>query len=138
MVIFTLLTMNNLRVLYHRIQTSIATPMRFKSRDRQFIRMLSALVLMYVVTNLFYPTNVLYSAITYWSVKNSERVAIESLIFSVTSNYILYINNVSPFFLFISSSAALRRLFFRVIQKYKRYLSIISTITEQNRLQRTV
>jgi hypothetical protein len=134
MVIFTLLTVNNLRLLRRRIQPTIATPTRLKSRDRQFIRMLSALVIMYVVTNLFYPTNVLYSAITYWSVKSPERVAIESIVFSVTSNYILYINNVSPFFLFISSSAAFRQLFRRIIYKCIRHLPIIGAPVEQNRL----
>ena len=124
--LFTLLTIKNLRLLHRRIQPSIATPPRLKSRDQQFIRMLSALVLMYLVTNLFYPTNVLYSAITYWLVKSPERVAIESIIFSVTSNYVLYINNVSPFFLFISSSAAFRQLFRRVVFRYTRHFVRIS------------
>jgi hypothetical protein len=123
--LFTLLTMRNLRLLHRRIQPSIATPLRLKSRDQQFIRMLSALVLMYVATNLFYPTNVLYSAITYWLVKSPERVAIESLVFSVTSNYVLYINNVSPFFLFISSSSAFRQLFRRVVYKCTRHFMSI-------------
>ena len=130
MVIFTILTMNNLRRLRRRIQPSIVTPTKLKPRDRQFMRMLSALVLMYVITNLFYPMNVLYSAITYWSIKSPERVAIESLIFSLTSNYVLYINNVSPFYLFIASSAAFRQLFRRVIYTYIRYLPIIGALVE--------
>jgi hypothetical protein len=121
MSLFTLLTVNNLRLLRRRIQPSIATPTRLKSRDRQFIRMLSALVLMYIVTNLFYPTNVLYLAITHWFVKSPERVAIESIVYSMTSDYILYINNVSPFFLFVSASATFRQSFRRVVYKYTRH-----------------
>ncbi|CAF1340890.1 unnamed protein product [Adineta steineri] len=85
MTLFIFLTIRNLRLLHNRIQSSIATPVKFKSRDRQFIRMLSALVLMYISTNLFYPTNVLYSAITHWTNKSSERIAIESIISSVTT-----------------------------------------------------
>lgn len=138
MVLFTLLTMNNLRRLHHRIQPTIVTPTRLKSRDRQFIRMLSSLVIMYVVTNLFYPTNVLYTAITHWSIKSLERIAIESIITSITSNYILYINNISPFFLFVCSSAAYRRVFYRVIYNCVGYLPMISTLTEQNRRERTI
>ncbi|UJR11321.1 hypothetical protein I4U23_015502 [Adineta vaga] len=121
MVTFISLTIRNLRLLHHRIQASIIRTSRLKSRDRQFIRMLIALVLMYVITNLFYPANVLYSAITHWTEKNPERIAIESIIFSVTSNYVLYINNVSPFFLFIISSASFRQSFCQAIHKFTRY-----------------
>jgi hypothetical protein len=144
MVLFLLLTKNNLRLLHRRIQPSISGSMRLKSRDQQFIRMLSALVIMYIITNLFYPTNVLYSAITYWNNKSGERVAIESLILSLTSNHILYINNVSPFYLFIYSSAKFRKLFFTVIYKYTtriinrtnriRPLPSIIVLTEHNGL----
>ncbi len=124
MLLFILLTMNNLRLLHRRIQPSIVSTIKLKSRDQQFIRMLLSLVLMYVTTNLFYPSNVLYSAITYWLNKSPDRVAIESIIFSVTSNYMLYINNISPFFLFVSSSSAFRQTFFRIIYKYMRYFVI--------------
>jgi hypothetical protein len=144
MVLFILLTMNNLRLLHRRIQPSIASPMKLRSRDQQFIRMLSALVIMYITTNFFYPTNVLYSAITYWLEKSQERVAIESIVFSVTSNQVLYINNASPFFLFISSSATFRQSFYRIVCKYTRLfmsknnqiqqLPITIVPTGQNRL----
>ena len=104
MVLFILLTIKNLRALRRRIQPTIVNRVTLKSRDQQFIRMLLALVIMYVTTNLFYPINILYSAITNWSYKSSERIAIESVVHSITSNYVLYINNVSPFFLFFFSS----------------------------------
>jgi hypothetical protein len=130
MVLFLLLTKNNLRLLNRRIQPTIVGPMRLKSRDQQFLRMLSSLVLMYIITNLFYPTNVLYLSLTYWSEKSPERVAIESLIYSVTSNHILYINNVSPFYLFMYSSTTFRKLFFNFICKYTRHI-----LTKTNRIQ---
>ena len=117
---FILLTINNLRHLHRRAQASIRGPRRWKSRDQQFIRMLSALVIMYAVTNLFFPSNSLYSAITYWLAKSPERLAIESLVFSVTSNYILYINNISPFFLFFLSSGSFREVLFRVLRSWTR------------------
>lgn len=120
MCFFILLTINNLHGLHRRTQASVQAPLRWKSRDQQFIRMLSALVIMYAITNLFFPANSLYLAITNWLVKSPERVAIESLIFSVTSNYILYINNISPFFLFFVSSAAFRQALRQVLRKHRR------------------
>ena len=122
MTLFILLTVKNLKTLHRRVQPSIATPLRLKTRDQQFIRMLTSLVLMYITTNIFYPTNVLYLALTYSLEKSKERIAFESLIFFLTSNYILYINSVSPFFLFICSSTAFRRSFYGVLNKYKKYL----------------
>ena len=122
MTLFILLTVKNLNSLHRRIQPSIVTPIRLKSRDQHFIRMLSSLVLMYITTNIFYPTNVLYLAMTNFSTKSEHRIAIESLIFFLTSNYILYINSVSPFFLFFWSSTAFRRSFYSIVDKYKQHL----------------
>lgn len=122
MTFFIALTVNNLKTLHRRVQPSIATPLRLKTRDQQFIRMLTSLVLMYISTNIFYPTNVLYLALTNSVEKSTERLAFESLIFFFTSNYILYINSVSPFFLFIYSSTSFRRSFYGVLNKYKQYL----------------
>ena len=116
MSVFILLTIENLNRLHRRTQTSLVASLRWKSRDQQFIRMLCALVLMYATTNLFYPANSLYLGITYWLVKSPERVAIESLLFSLTSNYILYINNMSPFFLFFVSSTTFRETIFRILR----------------------
>ena len=121
MVLFIGLTIRNLRFLHLRIQSSLAVSQRIKSRDRHFIRMLLALVIMYIITNLFFPTNTLYVAATYWFIKSPERISIESLVYSVTSNYILYINNVSPFFLFFSSSAAFRQSVRRCLLECKNF-----------------
>ncbi|CAF1146122.1 unnamed protein product [Adineta ricciae] len=85
MVIFISLTTRNLRRLHHRVRATVLRPARLQSRDRHFIRMLQGLVLMYVITNLFYPVNVLYSAATHWTAKSAERTAIEAIIFSITS-----------------------------------------------------
>ena len=118
MTIFTLLTIHNLHLLHNRVQATIITPVRIKTRDRQFIRMLVSLVIMYLITNLYFPTNALYQALTYWQKKSPERVAIDSLIFSITSNHILYINNVSPFYLFFYSSLTFRKMFQRILHRY--------------------
>lgn len=132
MVFFTVLTVHNLQLLHNRVQASVATPMRVKARDRQFIRMLSALTTMYAATNVYYPVNVLYVAITYWQTKSAERLAIESLIFAITSNHILYINNVSPFFLFYSSSSAFRKIFWRVMHIYLRSLPVVRKFAQRH------
>lgn len=144
MVVFIALTIRNLHLLHRRMQLSVIQSSKLKSRDRQFIRMLSALVLMYAFTNLFYPANVLYSAVTYWTEKSAERAAIESIVFSVTSNYVLYINNVSPFFLFVGSSAAFRQSFYRLVSRYTPFtmrhrsriqpIRVTAILTEPNRL----
>jgi hypothetical protein len=120
MCFFILLTINNLHGLHRRAQASVKAPLRWRSRDQQFIRMLCALVIMYATTNLFFPSNSLYLAITTWLAKSPERVAIESLIFNVTSNYILYINNISPFYLFFVSSASFRQSLFRILRACRR------------------
>lgn len=120
MSLFTGLTIRNLRYLHRRIQSSFSVSQRIHSKDRQFIRMLVALVIMYILTNLFFPTNTLYLSLTHSSEKSIERVALESLIFSLTSNHILYINNVSPFFLFYFSSSTFRQCVHQFLFKLKR------------------
>ncbi|CAF0892419.1 unnamed protein product [Adineta ricciae] len=133
MTIFISLTTRNLRRLHHRVRASVLRPTRLQSRDRHFIRMLQGLVVMYAVTNLFYPANVLYSAATHWTAKSAERTAIEAIIFSITSNYILYINNVSPFFVFFTASDSFRHSFYHTIYKFIRYV-----ISKRNQIQPAV
>ena len=130
MILFILLTINNLRVINRRIRPSVVNgnSMKLKSRDQQFIRMLLSLVIMYLITNLIYPLNVLYMSLTDSSIKNEKRVRIESLIITITSNYILYINNISPFFLFFISSKSFRRSFYRFYYKFIHFLRLKITL----------
>ena len=120
MTLFILLTIKNLNEIHRRIEPSISNvnSKRIKSRDKQFIRMLFSLVLMYITTNLFYPANVLYMSMTKSLSKSAQRIQIESLVITFTSNYILYVNNISPFFLFLFSSNSFRRSFFNVFHRH--------------------
>lgn len=128
MVLFIFLTKNNLRLINRRIRPTLinGNSIKLKNRDQQFIRMLLSLVIMYMITNFIYPANVLYMSITDSTIKHQKRIQIESLILTITSNYILYINNISPFFLFFISSKSFRRTIYRF------YFLIKSKITNRN------
>lgn len=130
MILFIILTIKNLTSLHNRVQTAFVSLKRIRSRDRQFIKMLSSLVLMYITTNMFFPINTFYMSVTYWTPKSAQRIAIESIIYSITSNHILYINNISPFFLFSLSSSAFRKSVRMIIGHFPHKLKL-----RKNRVQ---
>lgn len=130
MAFFILLTSQNLKKLHFPADNPVHVPVRIRRKDQQFIRMLASLVIMYVVTNIYFPANTFYMSVTYWTDKNPDRIFIESIIFSITSNYILYINNISPFFLFLLSSSTFRKSLRELLMN-----QVLGLVMQQNRIQ---
>ena len=108
MILFSYLVRKNLRQLRTRIQP-VAHHFHLKKRDFQLVRMLLVHIIIYLVTTVLYPVNLLYSALTQNDTqKTFERQVIETFITFLTTNFIFYINNVAPFFTYYFTSSSFR------------------------------
>jgi hypothetical protein len=74
--------------------------LRLHKADRDLMRMLAGEVLVYLITTLFYPVNVLYGVITapFAAEKSEMRVAVESLIGYIISPMLNYVYCVAQFY----------------------------------------
>ncbi|CAF1250393.1 unnamed protein product [Rotaria sordida] len=101
MIFFGVLAWHNLRQIRSRIAPRRnLTQTRFHKADRDLMRMLAGEVLVYVVTTVVYPANVLYGFITtpITQQKSEMRLAIESLVGYIVSPLLNYIYCVAPFY----------------------------------------
>ncbi|CAF1207089.1 unnamed protein product [Adineta steineri] len=127
MSIFGILT---IRSLYQRHVNQV----RAKQRDRDFMHLTIAEVIVHVFTSIPYSIYLIYNAITYSIViENSPRDEIEEFIFFVTQ-FITYLTSVVSFYVFISTSKPFRNefinLFVKCLNKYR--LRRIVPLNEQN------
>ncbi len=112
MSIFSLITIRNLhstRIRIHTIGHQKNRPMR--QQDFHLIRMLTAQVVVYVLTTTFYPLNTIYGAITRSVNKTIDRQIIEAFVYFLTGTFLLFINPTVPFYIYISTSKAFRSEF---------------------------
>ena len=108
MILFSCLVMQNLRKLRHRVRPA-NNNLHLKKRDFQLIRMLLIHIIVYLLTTVFYPVDLLYSALTHNDRnKTAERNAIEIFIAFLTNNFVFYLNNVAPFFTYYCTSSSFR------------------------------
>jgi hypothetical protein len=70
--------------------------------------MLLTQIIVYLVTTGLYPISLLYTALTQYIHKSSERIVIENLITFQTNNFLFYLNNVAPFFTYYFTSKTFR------------------------------
>jgi len=89
MIVFSLLARRNLRMIRSRVVPIGQTRrnLNIHKRDRDLMKMLSGEVLVYCVTTIPYPINLIYSVSTssIAAYKSSTRLAIESLIGYIVS-----------------------------------------------------
>ncbi|CAF3506751.1 unnamed protein product [Rotaria sp. Silwood1] len=120
MIFFGVLAWNNLRQIRSRVtpRQNLAQ-VRFHKADRDLMRMLAGEVLVYVVTTILYPANVLYGFITtpIAQQKSEMRLAIEGLVGYIISPLLNYIYCVAPFYVFIICSSKFRSDFIRLIRR---------------------
>ena len=101
MITFGILAWYNLRKMRERVHPMDRSGQsRFSTVDRDLMRMLTGEVLVYVITTLLYPVNVLYGVVTtsLGVEKTPLRSAIESLIGFIISPLLNYIYCVAPFY----------------------------------------
>ena len=100
MVFFGILARHNLILIRTRVAGSIhSTRARFHKADRDLMKMLTGEVLVYIITTLLYPVNVLYGVVATSIVeKTAMRVAVESLISYIISPVLNFIYCVASFY----------------------------------------
>jgi hypothetical protein len=110
MCIFSTLT---IRSLHRRHGDQI----RAKQRDRDFMRMIVAEVMINIFTSIPYSANLVYGVITNnVAGKSAQRLEIESFIFFLTQ-FLIYLISVTPFYLFILTSKPFRNEFINLFVK---------------------
>ena len=129
MIIFSALTIHSLHQR-HRNQV------RARQRDRDFMRMVIAEVMVNVLTSIPYSTNLVYSVITYNIVdKSTQRLEIEAFITFLTL-FLVYFISVTPFYIFILTSKPFRNEFINIFAKcWKTYIvrrTQVNPINDQN------
>jgi hypothetical protein len=109
MSIFTLITLHNLHLVRVRIHASTNQINRLmRQRDFHLTRMLTAQVVVYVLTTTPYPFNTIYGAITISMNKTIDRQIIETFFSFLTGTFLLFINPTVPFYIYILTSKAFR------------------------------
>ena len=112
MSIFSLITLKNLHSVHVRIHvTNKQTNRLMHQRDFHLTRMLTAQVLIYILTTTPYPLNAFYTAITISVNKSLNRQIIELFISFTTGTFLLFINPSVPFYIYITTSKAFRKEF---------------------------
>jgi hypothetical protein len=110
MSIFSTLT---IRSLYHQHGNRV----RARRRDRDFMRMVVAEVIVNIFTSIPYSSNLIYGVIANNIVgKSAQRLEIESFITFLTQ-FIIYLLSVAPFYLFILTSKPFRNEFIKILAK---------------------
>ena len=116
MIIFSALTIYSIDQ-QHRNQV------RARQRDRDFMRMIIAEVVVNIFTTIPYSANTVYGAVTYTiSDKSTQRLEIESFI-SFLTQFLIYFISVTPFYVFILTSKPFRNEFINIlIMCWKKYI----------------
>ena len=108
MIVFSALTIRRLHRL-HETQT------RAKQRDRHLMRMVTAEVLVNVITSIPFSLNLVYEGIGYAAVgKSAQRLELEAFLSFVT-HFLIYFISVAPFYLFIITSKPFRNEFIKLL-----------------------
>jgi len=109
MSIFSILT---IRTLYQRHRAQVHAI----RRDRYLMRLVMAEVIANISISIPYSINLIYGAVTYYNVKNTQRRQIEAFITFITQ-FLLYIIGVVPFYLFLLTSKPFRNEFLTMLIK---------------------
>ncbi|UJR14647.1 hypothetical protein I4U23_001640 [Adineta vaga] len=120
MILFGFLAWRNLKLVKSRVlPSSSIAQIRFQKANRDLMKMLSVEVILYIITTVLYPVNVLYGVITAPIVqqKNELRLAIESLIGYIISPLLNYVYCVAQFYVYSICSSKFRNDFIRLIRR---------------------
>ena len=95
----------------HRLRSRVTAFMLHSRRNNTLIVMLSAQVIVYVVTTSLYPATALYRALTDDSEKSGERLQIENFITFIGGSFLIYLNPASSFYVYLVASKQFRKDF---------------------------
>ncbi|CAF0954949.1 unnamed protein product [Adineta steineri] len=118
MILFGLLAWRNLQIIRSRVTPAgdiahTAQQVQIHKRDRDLMKMLSGEVLVYCITTIPYPINLIYSVSTssIAAYKSPIRLSIESLIGYIVSPLLNFMYCCAQFYVYAFSSARFRRDF---------------------------
>lgn len=101
LITFGCMALRNLRLIRRRV-VNVQNPaqLRFQKADHDLMRMVTGEVIVYLITTLVYPANVLYGVVTrpFAAQKSPMRVAIENLVGFIISPLLNYIYCAAPFY----------------------------------------
>ncbi|CAF1025733.1 unnamed protein product [Rotaria sordida] len=130
MIVFSVRAWHNLRLARTRVAPIGTRHMRIHKRDRDLMSMLTGEVVVYCLTTLPYPINLIYSVSTdsFAVYKSSTRKAVESLIGYIISPLLNFMYCCAQFYVYTACSRKFRKeflsLFCRQLQDGNRSIQI--------------
>ncbi|CAF1105540.1 unnamed protein product [Adineta steineri] len=118
MLVFGLLTFNNIRQTRQVLPRIPQTNQITRRRDIQLGRMLAAQVLVIIIATLPISIYRLYASFTLSLTKDTFRLAVENLAYK-TANALTYFAHSTSFYLYTLTGTVFRREFFKIIRKYR-------------------
>lgn len=133
MIVFGFKTIHNLHLIHSRIQPNADENFRIKRRDYSLMVMLMWEIIVYLISTTPYPVQTLYLAVTSNVIKTTLRLQIESFITFMAYSFLIYINNASPFYIYIGTSRTFRH---ECKQLFKRPRAQVPTTTRADAINR--
>ena len=114
MIVFSTLAIRNLRmarlrVYPHAMLANSNQAVRIRRRDAQFVIILTAEVLLYVVSTALFPVYTVYMTVTANATKTSTRTAVEGFVRYIVLSFLIYVNSCSTFYAQLVASKAFRQ-----------------------------
>ncbi|CAF4364230.1 unnamed protein product [Rotaria sp. Silwood2] len=128
MIIFSVLVMKTLGKLRSRVQPKSEdreykqSTNILRKRDRNLMKMIFIEVMFYVISTMPFSIYLIYKIITNFSTQNQERKQFESFISYIVQYFILYINTVLPFYIYVSTSSSFRTELKKVFNKFYTFI----------------
>ncbi|CAF4730462.1 unnamed protein product [Rotaria sp. Silwood2] len=93
-----------------------------RKRDRNLMKMIFIEVMFYVISTIPFSIYLIYKITTNFSTQNQERKQFESFIGYIVQYFILYINTVLPFYIYVSTSSSFRTELKKVFNKFYTFI----------------
>jgi hypothetical protein len=117
MITFSFLTLKNLHSIRSRVQIRCnSTTVQLQPRDISMMRMVSAEIFIYLLTNSGHPIVQLYSTISdsVISNKSTSRIQIEEFVRYLTMSFLIYTYFCATFYIYVAASRSFRQDFKRL------------------------
>ncbi|CAF1284978.1 unnamed protein product [Adineta steineri] len=127
--IFSILLMKNLKEMrahIHCLRQGRNEKIRpiniLRKRDRDLMKMVLVEVMFYVISTLPFSIYLIYRMITNDKMKSEKQNQMELFINYLTQSFMMYLNTVLPFYIYITTSTAFRRQCKKIIIKFYRFI----------------
>ena len=135
MTTFGILTLRNLRFIRSRMQTvSSSTIAQLQPRDMSMMRMVSAEIVIYILSTIWNPISQLYSTISSSVVtdKSVSRKQIEAFALYLTMSFLVYVNFCATFYVYMAASRSFRLEFKRLVTRCTGIRAAVGPGDDQN------